>query len=64
MVHIKKKKKVSVIFLSLLLATLGLRGRFSSFAGSGGYSLVVLQGLLMVVASLLGKHRLLVLWLQ
>ena len=53
-----------MIFLSLFLAALGLRGRFSSFARSGGHSLVVLQGLLTVMASLLGKHRLFVLWLQ
>lgn len=63
MVHNLKKKSLSDFYV-FVLAVLGLRGLFSSFAGSGGYSLAVLQGLLVVGAPLVGKHRLLVLWLQ
>lgn len=57
------QRNLSVIVLSLSLAVLGLRGRFSSLAGVGPLSGGV-AGLLVAVASPVGKHRLLVLWLQ
>ena len=49
-----------ILFMYLLLAVLGLPCclDFSLVVASGGYSLVVVCGLLMVVASLVGGNRL------
>ena len=48
------------IFIYLLLAVLGLCccAGFSLVAASGGFSPVVVQGLLTAMASLVGEHRL------
>ena len=53
-------------FTYLFLAVLGLRccTGFSLLAASRGSSLVVAQGLLIVVASLVVEHRLLGTWAQ